>query len=241
MRLAIPCMRCFRERGQPDDALYPAELQDDGRYKFRCRFGHDAVTILQQHKFEVLSELALNALLDGYYRDAVASFASSLELFREFFIRVIATKYEIDDKVFSGAWKNLSSQSERQLGAFVMTYTLEMKAPPLVLQPKMVEFRNAVIHKGAIPSKEQAVTFGEAVLDVIQRILVSLKTSHGKYIQHVVGRYVAELNKAAEHYQDCATMSIPTLVSLVRHDSGGPPSLLESIEALRKRRAAAGW
>ena len=62
-----------------------ASVSDDGRYEIRCQAGHLSTVFLDNLKFELLFEMGLNALLDGYPRDAVSSFASSLERFYEFY------------------------------------------------------------------------------------------------------------------------------------------------------------
>lgn len=123
MRLPLACMQCFRERDQPDDALYYAEVTDDGLYHLTCRNGHATTTCLQEQKFEVLYELAANAILDGYYREAVVSFTSSLESFYEFYLRVIARKRHVAEEKFEEAWKRIATQSDRQLGAYTFTHT----------------------------------------------------------------------------------------------------------------------
>jgi hypothetical protein len=118
MRIPLYCMQCFQEQGKPDDVFYPAELQDNGLYWLKCRAGHETVTCLQEQKFEVLYDLAANAILDGYYREAVVSFTSALERFYEFYIQVMAIKRNVPEKEFEEAWKRVAAQSERQYGAY---------------------------------------------------------------------------------------------------------------------------
>ncbi len=65
------------------------EFRDDGRYEVTCPKGHKSVTILQQQKFEVLFDIGAYAIVDGYYREAVSSFTSSLERFYEFFVKAV--------------------------------------------------------------------------------------------------------------------------------------------------------
>jgi hypothetical protein len=54
-------------------------------------------------KFEVLFDLAANAIVDGYYREAIASFAASLERFFEFFVHVACLKQGVEEDVFEKA------------------------------------------------------------------------------------------------------------------------------------------
>ncbi len=64
------------------------ELLDGNNYTFTCENGHKQTVLLQQQKFEMLFEVGANAILDGYYREAVSSFASSLERAYQFFSTV---------------------------------------------------------------------------------------------------------------------------------------------------------
>ena len=91
MRLLIPCMQCFQElgaqMGHPNDECARVEICDDGKYEVTCTRGHKETVILQQQKFEILFEIGAHAIIDGYYREAVSSFAASLERFYEFSIK----------------------------------------------------------------------------------------------------------------------------------------------------------
>jgi hypothetical protein len=129
------------------------ELRDDGRYEFTCKRGHTTVTVVQQQKFEILFDLGAYAILDGYYREAVASFTSSLERFYEFFIKAYLLDGGIDKSVFDEAWKNVSQQSERQLGAFIFLYCQAFSEEPSLPRQKYIKFRNEVMHKGKIPNR----------------------------------------------------------------------------------------
>jgi len=142
-----------------DQTQWLEEMVDDGFYKVVCPAGHNNTVVLQVDKFEVLFELALNAIVDGYYRDAVASFTASLERFYEFYVNVGCDIQGVSAPVFEAAWDSVSRQSERQLGAFVFTYVLLHGKPPALMSNRDVEFRNEVTHKGRIPTKERAIEY----------------------------------------------------------------------------------
>jgi hypothetical protein len=125
---------------------------------------------LRTPKHEVLFAIASNALLDGYLRESIASFAASLERFYEFVIRVICRSKAISQKDVEKGWKVVSKQSERQLGAFSMLWFVEMGDPPVLLSNKMVELRNQVIHQGKVPTYDECIQFGKAVISVIYPI-----------------------------------------------------------------------
>jgi hypothetical protein len=155
-----------------------AELVDDGRYQVRCEAGHVGEVILDNLKFELLFELGLNALLDGYPREAVSSFAASLERFQEFYWRVVMAHSTVSSDAVAQAWKPLAKQSERQLGAYVTAGLLLTHAPPPLLNPnKEVVFRNKVIHDGYLPTRDEAVSFGDAVFGIINEALGQLRAS----------------------------------------------------------------
>ena len=47
--------------------------------QIKCSRSHETTAILQEQKFEILFDIGAHAILDGYYREAVSSFTSSLE------------------------------------------------------------------------------------------------------------------------------------------------------------------
>ncbi|HEY9596348.1 MAG TPA: hypothetical protein V6D33_01600 [Cyanophyceae cyanobacterium] len=145
-------------------------VRDDGIYEFECPEGHRTVTVLRTPKHEVLFTIACNALVDGYLREAIASFAASLERFYEFAVRVICREKRIAQDKVEKCWKLVSKQSERQLGAFTMLWFVEMGDSPDLLPNKMVELRNQVIHQGKVPTYEDCIKFGQAVINVISPI-----------------------------------------------------------------------
>lgn len=148
MRIPLTCMKCFREKNSPANEVYPAELMENGVYKMTCKYGHTTYTTLQEMKFEILYDLAANAIIDGYYREAILSFTSSLERFYEFYIETISIKNNVMENNYLETWKVISSQSERQLGAYIFTYLNETGLAPPLLHNKFIKLRNEVAHKG---------------------------------------------------------------------------------------------
>lgn len=151
--------------------------EDNGVYRFECSRGHKSVVLLQSEKFEILFETALYAIIDNYYREAVTSFAASLERFYETCIDVllIANSAPRDSRAL--AWKKIARSSERQLGAFVLTYLAVNGSVPATLSDKAVEFRNSIVHQGVIPSEEEALKFGNQVRLVIESGISALNSN----------------------------------------------------------------
>lgn len=219
MRLIIPCMKCFQEFGMPTDEFALVEFRDDGKYKLKCSNGHEATTILQQQKFEVLFDIGAHAILDGYYRESVSSFAASLERFYEFSIRTFLSKASGSDQLFKTCWKSVSSQSERQLGAFIFLWASNFNALPALLNSSKVSFRNDVVHKGKIPTKEEAIAFGDAVLNVLRPNMLALNEHLPDSVQQVVFYHLLDAQTPGATSSP-STMCASTIVSL----SAGEPS-----------------
>jgi hypothetical protein len=149
MKVPMLCLTCA-VGGKTEVRPVSIVVRDDGRYETVCDNGHSIVILLQQLKFEILFDIGAYAIADGYYREAVSSFTSSLERFYEFAIRVILHKRGVTAEIIDAVWKQVSNQSERQLGAFIVLYLSEFQSSPPVLKTKDVKFRNEVIHKGKI-------------------------------------------------------------------------------------------
>ncbi|EJN07806.1 hypothetical protein [Herbaspirillum sp. YR522] len=179
------CTTCARHTGHPQVEFSEVEFNDSGVYEYECKKGHHGLTVLQQHKFEVLFEIAINAIVDGYYREAISAFAASLERFYEFAIRTLMLKTTGSDVQFKAAWKEVQKQSERQLGAFIFTWTQHYKVLPLILSTNQSGLRNDAIHKGKIVTKEVAILFGDEVLQIATANLDKLKETCADEISQI--------------------------------------------------------
>ena len=226
MKLLISCMKCLEEFGRPTGELSHVEFRDDGRYEFVCTFGHETVTVLQQQKFEVLFDIGAHAILDGYYREAVTSFASSLERFYEFSIRVLIESAGVSDDSFKKSWEQVN-QSERQLGAFIFLWLQAFDEVAKTLSTTQVKFRNDVVHNGKIPSKEEAIKYGEAVLAVVRPKIKILKQKYPEVIQKVTFKHLLNSRKPSDENKQVATMGISTILSLSSGDADNDEKSLE--------------
>ena len=177
MRLRFNCISCAKET-EPRDEQFVVAINEQSIYRPQCSQGHSSVIVVTEAKYVQLFEIGLNAVVDQYHREAVSSFGASLERFYEFTTRVLALHQKVSTNAVEAAWKSMARQSERQLGAFVAAYLLVENEVPILLSDKMVKFRNDIIHKGAIPSSEEAIAFGDAVLSVIRPVLRLLRTKY---------------------------------------------------------------
>jgi len=207
-------MVCFQELGRPTNEFASLDFRDDGRYEVCCSRSHKSVTVLQQQKFEVLFDIGANAILDGYYREAVSSFTSSLERFYEYCINVLCKKRNIDTDVFTQIWKQVSNQSERQLGGFLFLWVSEFGQVPEMLSSNDAGFRNSVIHKGKIPTKEESLKYGNTILAIVRPKIEQLKTDCGDEISAVTSEHIRACSKLAEGQVSGGTMCVKTILSL---------------------------
>lgn len=164
-------------------------IPDDGFIEQVCERGHQSIAILNHPKFEILSEFAISAIVDDHYRESVTSFSASLERLFEFYIDIVCRSHAINPSEFAETWKQLGKFSERQAGAFSVAYLLETGGSPKLLNQKFVAFRNNVVHQGKIPTRKEAVEFGQAVADCVEPILSSLQAP--KYKQALLDEMVA--------------------------------------------------
>lgn len=163
-----------------------SRLSDDGKYEVHCGKGHVSSVILDNVKFELLFEMGLNAIIDGYPREAVSSFASAIERFYEFYWRVVMRHFDIPKDQVEATWKPLSKLSERQVGAYSTAVNLLTKNSPTLLNPnKEVPFRNLVIHNGYVPTEDEAISFGDVVMQLINNDLSVLRSNAAEALDTV--------------------------------------------------------
>ncbi len=233
MRLPIVCPQCMKDDVGSAHPFTTMEWQDEGRYEIACPKGHTAVTILQEQKFELLFDIGAYALIDGYYREAVSSFTSSLERFYEFFITAAFLEKGIDAALFSKTWKLISNQSERQLGAFILVYLAELHKTPMLLSQKSIEFRNAVVHKGTIPSRERAIEYGQEILDQVRPAFRQAKERCPKGVRAAIFQHMMQSRRTPGEVS--GTMTTPTIISLSRDDkSYNERTLDDALKELRR-------
>jgi hypothetical protein len=250
MRLRVTCMQCFQELGHPRDELLSVELRDDGLLRVTCPNGHNTITAIQEQKYEILFDLAVMALLDGYPREAATGLAASLERFYEFVIKTLCAKRGVDDATFHASWRLVANQSERQFGAFVFAYMLESSSAPPTIdddKPTLVdgqdwknrpwkEFRNAVVHKGYMPSSSEALAYGQLVFNHIQELTFWLAKNCADALMKTSFSHLAAAHAGAGG-KAVGTMSIPTALSTTR-EGFSTRTFAQAVDELKKYKAA---
>lgn len=234
MKFPLPCAQCIQEsphRGFPSGF---GTYNDDGRFDLVCDYGHRSLTVLQLQKFEILFDIGGHAIIDGYYREAVSSFTSSLERVYEFFIKTIYFDKKQNDQ-FNSFWDMARKSSERQLGAFVALYSFETGAMPKILSEKQSNFRNKVVHQGKIPSKEEAISYGQSILDIIRPIIKLCKEKYKDGLNSAISDHLRDLSEGNKYPQ--TNMGMMTIVSL-RYDDAAMEArtMVEALDFLESMR-----
>ncbi len=210
MKFLLTCMDCLQENGISDLRPFVVTVNDERFFKMTCPNGHQTLTVIQEPKHEVLFELGMNALVDGYPREAVTSFASCLENFYEFCIIQISLYKGVDRASLDAGWKYMSKQSERQLGALVMLWLNYFGSKPNLLSDKSRSFRNRVVHQGYIPGLDETVSFGDDIVACVARNLRDMQHHLGDDLDSIFkSEFIA---RASSQNQRVTTQSIPTTI-----------------------------
>ena len=117
------------------------------------------------------------AVEDGYFREAIGSFAASMERFMELFIRLANEVRGNSPEAFEQTWSLMARQSERQLGAYIFAHWTEFNCPPELVSNSATNLRNRVIHQGYIPTREESIKYGNSVLKCIVSTLTEISES----------------------------------------------------------------
>jgi hypothetical protein len=238
MKLLATCSTCLQQSGSAKNERIPIDLTDDGVLSGHCPIGHDFSMCIQGKKFELLLDVAVATFCDGYGRESVGTATSAYERFLEFYIEVIAAKKGISAENYFAMWKHISNQSERQFGAFLALFTNETGTPPIVLEPKYVELRNRVIHKGYIPTEKEAYEYLERIFDFIAPILSRVKETMYEAMMLVVRRELFQRHASARTSQanPIATVAMSTVFSTAHALSADKKNFATALENFRRTR-----
>lgn len=81
MRSKIPLFDHGDPKTEQPTVMRLADIRDDGIYTVTWRDGRTATTIITNEKFEILTDLAVEAYCDRYFREAVLTCASALDAY----------------------------------------------------------------------------------------------------------------------------------------------------------------
>lgn len=231
MKIICSCMECNKNATPETFKSLLIELKDENLYEVVCPVGHSFTIVLQENKFEILFELGVLSIIDGYYREAISNFAVSLERVYEYYMNIICISKDIDHKDFLDSWKLIRNQSERQLGAFIYLYLLENQKCPSVLSQKSVELRNKVVHKGYFPTREETVRFGDEVVDLISILLLQILEQYKQ--AEIEYHYISSkelIEKRVNTNAPVVSTSIPTSIRMSTPSLIGTKKIEEMIK-----------
>lgn len=189
MKTIVRCLKC-----RADDEAALLEIGNENLHKVKCDKGHESFLVITQQKHEVLFEVGNYAIVDGYYREAISSFSASLERYYEFFIKVLSVG--LSSSEFQKVWKQVASQSERQLGGYMFTYLNVFRSSPEILPQSLVKLRNSVIHKGHIPTRDEAAKFGKAAAKIINDGCNLLHGTKKGQLEEIIGQAICPNNSS---------------------------------------------
>ena len=193
MKAIAACPKCMLDQTiegkQPNFNPIAGELDDSGIIHVNCDSGHYGVVLYNARRYEVLVKSAARAFLDGYTNEVVAVMSSALERAYEFYIRVSCRAKGITEEVLDAAWKGVSSQSERQHGAFQFLYLLDQKNP-FKIEQTITETRNKVVHRGKIVRESEALDYADKVYAVIKHLETILQSKFPAFVKEEAEREI---------------------------------------------------
>lgn len=191
----LPLFQLWRREDQ-----YLVEIDESNAYVHECRAGHSMKMSVRSMRYELLFESGAVAMLVGFNREAVSSFASALERFFEFAIDAYCQRAKVTPSALDATWK-LTPQTERQLGAFLFLYvtahgTAFCDGRAWNAYTTRSKFRNDVIHAGLFPTRDQTRDYAKYVYDLIRETREKIVELDAEAVRVVEHRYQMESNKA---------------------------------------------
>jgi hypothetical protein len=240
LKLEISCRECSEQIASgKSGTVYSrvCSVRDDCIYELECPQGHRTKTVLKNPRHEVLYLIGANAVLDGYFRDGIASFASSLERYFEFALRVILREKQVDSAALGATWKMMAKQSERQLGAFIAIWLMETGTAYTSLPQNQIDtrarLRNDVIHQGKIPTSDECLGYGQYVLDIISPIEQELRTRYAN--AHKDECFALARNEIATSFSPITVLSEFSVLSTAVNDGLTLEQALVRLRRVRER------
>lgn len=213
MKIFTMCMECQKELGYPSFEPIITDYYEEALAFIKCSRGHKSAILLQSQKFEILLESAANALIEGYTLEAASSLSSAYERFFEFAINVFCKKSNVSKESIDEMFKQVSKQSERQIGAFLFLH-LFVFGKHYTLNKKIPELRNKIIHQGYIPTPDEVIKLGELIYQEIVTITNLLSTELSIELQQVVMETVQVRNEKIPNEMPRATTTGTMFFSL---------------------------
>lgn len=201
-----------------------------------CPYGHKTIVKLSTHLCDTLYSSAVYAFSRDCLSESVMSFAAALERSFEMFTKITLHKEGITFNEIDNFWKELSSQSERQYGAFCSQF-LKVLNKPWKADQRMTEFRNKVVHKGYIASTEEVTNYAKYITETLYKILRHL---HKHFEQECRDLYAHEFSKSLKKYFELMKLhnaKSASLHSSLLHwavDDDYEPNFLDAVQTMKR-------
>jgi hypothetical protein len=204
-------------------------------YYLTCPSGHEERVLLGNPKHEVLFQMGSYALLDENYWAAIAMFGSSIEEFWEFALQCIYAYQNVTPLPvprvnrlgnrgrFLRTWRKVFTQQPPG--------TRQYPGPP-VLTDEELEIRHKVMHRGHIPTKEEAFDLGNLVLTRVSPAMEALRWK----VNGAVGTASAAIIAAAKARLNLGEPTAAIQDAMIMHDAETQPQrrLVDYMPHLRK-------
>lgn len=194
------CRACLVRFATTPSRTLLAESLRDGACLLECSKGHKTVICLQDAPFEIHFYLGMDALLDGYYAESVFNITKAAERFHEWCIKLFLADVAPDE--LDKTWKLVDNASERQFGAFLFLHLNHFQKMPPVLHDqktlgnlKWIELRNNTIHKGYLPTRDEARAYTKTTFEYIQKIITQLRKNDLDKIQKMTFGHLRNLGQ----------------------------------------------
>ena len=230
MKIRMICQECFQEGMKKDIGKkvpyipsYPywesptIELDKWPYFEVTCPNGHINRFTLTLELYELLFQQATYCIMDGYFREAIATYNAALERFMEYALEVMTINSN-ESLDYNKIWYEVRRQSERQLGAYYFTYATQFKELPIFLDNNMVNLRNDGVHKGKLATREEAKRFGKYVFEYIRETANKIQDKYGSDLPILKMRRMFRL--CEKDYQEAMKHPIKTYMNEIEEYKG---------------------
>lgn len=190
MKVLCFCMSCLNNSSVPCLSFDIFPLTERNAYLLECPNGGLTITSLQNHKFEILSEMGLLCFHNGDYDLCVLRLHTALERFYELCAKVVYFEVCGGFSDFSKVFEPMKNNSESQRGAFhfavAVSEAIGKKTWPKIDNlSNLGALRNKVIHAGKLPTRDEALKHGEVITNFMQEIIDFLKVNKDEIWKYV--------------------------------------------------------
>lgn len=217
------------------------DFRDDGIYACVWPEGHKTITVCSTDHSEMLIEHAVYAFMDRDFRGVINYGASGVDAYLNSHIEILLLAAGKSLEEVASVVKLIDRQENRRWGAF---WTLECQFGPGKLPElprKSVEFRNDVVHKGIVPSEEQALDYLKAVCDFVAPLSKRLHADHRKEVNK---RFFAKAQSVPNTHPTIGnpSMAMRTVIQHINYPAFFPDAPFEGTveEYIRESRKPQG-